>query len=76
MIFGLMGNPSKSELPKGAVVDFAHYAGHPRKPLHSVLPNITPVALDLVLQMRDFSPKQRPSASSCLLRGYFAPASP
>ncbi|KAH7728091.1 CMGC/CDK/CDK4 protein kinase [Aphelenchoides avenae] len=75
MIFQLMGTPPVSEWPRDAVVDYSQYAGHARKPLQSFLPNITPTALDLVLQTLSFSPNKRPTASSCLLHGYFAPAS-
>lgn len=42
-------------------------------PLESIIPNASPAAINLMLQMLAYNPQKRPTAFECLKHRYFAP---
>ena len=78
-ICSVLGSPSPQEWDQGHQLARKLNVRFPNlspTPLHSLIPNASPQALDLMEAMLRYNPSDRPSATQCLQHSFFTQAIP
>lgn len=71
-IFQTLGTPSASEWPEKSPILRKNFSNHPARNLLDLIPEIDPLAKDLLEKMLKFDPKQRITAQAALAHPYFS----
>lgn len=71
-IFQTLGTPSPSEWPEKSPILRKNFSNHPARNLLDLIPEIDPLAKDLLEKMLKFDPKQRITAQAALAHPYFS----
>ncbi|RWS29483.1 cyclin-dependent kinase 6-like protein, partial [Leptotrombidium deliense] len=70
-IFEVIGSPPEYDWPKDVSLPWQSFAGFRETPLESLIPEITPDALNLLKKMMTFNASKRISAKEALKHPYF-----